>query len=233
MGRIAKTITLNPVEPAPLSFRAPSGMQTTLDVTMLQLDGSPFREDVAGQLELISRSTGRSQSYVAPASDIVNGKLRCTFLSGDLTDEQGYTLRLFGSVNGFAELIALGHVYTVATAGVQATPEDTIDNIPLVFTAGQDVQVDIALWMDAGKTTPYDLSVTTVTATLYASYGDPQALMDFTQTPIDSNEIRLTLTAAQVATLPTPCWWSLRVTTSGQVKTLAEGTVTILPEPAP
>lgn len=231
MGRILRTVALNPVEPALLSFRAPYGMQTTLDMTLHDPAGNTLNYDVAGQLQLIRRSDGRTQSYAAPATDIVNGKARVVFPAGELNDRNGYRLRLFGTVNGLAELLALGEVRITATMGPQAMPDDVIDEIPLVFTASTPVQLDVTLWQDTGKTVPYDLSVVTVGASVYPASADAVPLLDFAQQPTGPNSLRLSLTAAQVDTLPAACWWSLRVSSSGQVKTLAEGPVTVLPAP--
>lgn len=232
MGRIVKSINLNPVEPAKLSFRAPMGMHTILDINMADMRGTPLNQDVAGQLQLIARSNGRTLSYAAPATDIVNGKSRVVFPTGDLLDVNGYYLRLFGTVNGNAELMATGEVLLTSTIGPVAMPEDVIDEIPLIFTRGEDAILDIALWQDQAKETPYDLSTVTVTSNVYPSNTDAVPLYPFAQQVTGLNTIRLTLTAAQVDTLPAECWWNLRVSSSGQVKTLAEGTVTVLtPEP--
>jgi hypothetical protein len=81
------------------------------------------------------------------------------------------------------------------------------------------------------KETPYDLSVVTVTSAVYPSYTDSTPIVVFAQQVTGLNTIRLTLTAAEVDTLPAECWWNLRVSSAGQVKTLAEGTVTVVMAP--
>lgn len=232
MGRIVRSIAMNPVEPAQLSFRAPFGMQTTLEINVADFAGNQITYDIAGQMQLIGRTDARTYTYAAPASDIANGKIRVIFPANDLTDRNGYVLRLFGTVSGQAELIAVGRVMLTATQGPIAMPDDIIDSIPLVFTRGQDAVLDVALWMDQGKTTPYDLSIVTVIAATYPTSASATPLHPFTQTPTGPNTVRLTLAAALVDTLPAVSWWSLRVSSAGQVKTLAEGTVTTV-EPPP
>lgn len=231
MGRILRTVALSPVEPAWLSFRAPFGMQTTIDMTLYDATGKALNYDVAGQLQLIRRTDGRTQSYAAPAVDIANGKARVTFLTGDLSDRNGYRLRLFGTINGQAELLALGEVNITQTMGPVAMPDDVIDNVPVVFTTDTPAQMDVTLWEDAGKTVPYDLSIVTVSAAVFPSQYIMGPLATFTQAQTGPNSLRLSLSAAAVNALPNTCWWSLRVSTSGQVKTIAEGTVTVVPAP--
>ena len=232
MGRILRNITMSPVEPAQLSFQAPRGMQTILDMTLNDTAGNPLKVDVAGQLQLIRRTDGRTQSYATPATDIVNGKLRATFPEGELNDKNGYRLRLFGTVNGLAELIAIGEVRITQTMGPMAMPDDVIDEIPLTFTYATPVQLDVALWQDAYKTTPYDLTAVTVTSAVYPASANPVPLVAFTQQSTGPNTLRLSLTAAEVDALPPACWWSLRVSSAGQVKTLAEGPVSVASAPA-
>lgn len=231
MGRIVKSIALNPVEPAPLSFRAPLSMQTILDLSIFDATGKPINEDLAGQLQLISRTTGRTVSFAAPASDIANGKVRVVFDQGALQDRNGYRLRFFGTIKGIAELIATGIVYLTATQGPTTMLDDVIDQIPLIFTRGQDAVIDIGLWIDQGKETPYDLTTVTVTSAVYPDRDNAVPLYPFTQQITGPNTLRLTLAAALVDTLPDACWWNLRVSSSGQVKTLAEGPVSVVVPP--
>lgn len=232
MGRIVRNVALNPVEPAQLSFRAPYAMQTVLDITFTDYLGQTLNYDIAAQLQLISRTNGRTASYATPATDIVNGKARAVFPAGELNDRNGYHLRLFGTLNGSAELLAMGEVRLTATTGPMAMPDDIIDEIPLTFTIDTPVQIDITLWQDEAKATPYDLSVVTVIAAVYPSKIDNSVLANFGQQVTGINALRLSLPAPTVNTLPASCWWSLRVSSSGQVKTLAEGTVVVVSAPA-
>jgi hypothetical protein len=231
MGRIVRSIALNPVEPSLLSFRVPYGMQTTLDITMSDASGNVLTFDVAGQLQIIGRSDGRTTSYAAPATDIVNGKSRVTFPAGAFSDRNGYRLRLFGTIKGEAELLATGEVRVTATMGPEAMPSDIIDTIPLVFTLGQDALLDVTLWLDEGKGAPYDLSIVTVNASVYPERYSMLGIIAFTQAQTGPNSLRLSLTAAEVNALPTSCWWSLRVSSAGQLKTLAEGPVSVVSAP--
>lgn len=226
--RMTRTIAMNPVEPVPMSLRVPSGMPLTLDLQYLDVGGSPMTSDLAAQLQVTSRTSGQTWFEAAPATDIINGKARVTIRENTLTDMNGYRIRLAGTWKGEAALLALGTIRIVEAAGLQATPEDVIDDVPLYLAYNFDAGVNIRLWQDANKGAPFDLTTATITAAIYPDRNSPAQLVPFTVTPTAiPGEVMLSLTYLQVNALPPSCWWSLRASTAGGVTTLCQGTVTI------
>lgn len=228
MSTVQRAVWINPVEPAPLSLRVPSGMETRLAVSFFTQAG-PVASDLLAQLELTGRSGNTPrQFYSMPATDVVNGRARAIIPAGDLVDPNGYRLNLYGTVDGEPFLLANGKVDIIAAAGPQAVPPDVIDQIALSFERDEDVLLDVKLWTDAGKDAAYDLTAsgTVITANVYGSKGGP-ALMPFTTEVLAANEVRLTLTADQVNLLPDSCWWTLAASTAAGTTTLCEGAVTV------
>jgi len=223
---VNKTCVLNSVEPSPLSFRAPMGLDTSLNVVFYGQDGQPYPSDLGAQLQLTGRSTARTSTYFMPATDIANGRARAVIPGGDISDVNGYRLRIVGTWKGEPALLALGTLATVAAAGLETVPEDVIDTIDLNLTYGNPVTMIVKLWQDAGKNIPYDLSVVTVSASILAAQGG-SALQPFTIDGIAGNAVTLSLTAVQVDTLPAACWWDLVVSSSAGATTLAQGNVTV------
>lgn len=226
---IQRTIYLNPIEPQPLSFRAPMGMETRLNVTFFSQNGSAYGSDLGAQLQLTGRSTTRTASYLMPATDISNGRARAIIPAGDISDSNGYRLRMVGTLNGQSALLALGTVMPIAAAGLEAVPEDLIDTIDLSFDYDEKVELDVTVWQDTGKDAPYDLTDegTTLTAGVYDVKGGI-LLVPFSVSVLAANKVKLSLTVEQVNALPPSCWWSMVASTSAGATTLCEGNVTIL-----
>jgi hypothetical protein len=222
MSTVQRTVVLNQVEPALLSVRAPAQMETWLDVTFRDQRGQLYAQDLAAQLQLTGRSDDRTQTYAMPATDMVNGKARAVIPGGDLTDMNGYRLRVLGTWNQQPALLAMGVLQLIPAAGVDVQPDDVIDQIALSFGRGADDYVDVALWHDAGKSNPFDVTSLTVTAPITGTVSSA-----FGVTKIAFNEVRLTLTTAQLAALPNTNQWSLIVSSGGGQQTLAQGPLTI------
>jgi hypothetical protein len=223
---VNKAITLNTIEPAPLSFRAPMGLETRLNVTFLDQSGAPHTQDLAAQLQLTGRSSERTLYYQMPSSDVVNGKARAIIPAETLTDPNGYRLAITGTLNGEGALLATGLALSIPAAGPEAAPADLIDQIDLAFERNEDVSLDVKLWSDSGGDIPLDLTLTTISANLYSQRGGA-AIMPFTVTPIASNAVTLSLTVDQVNSLPDACWWSLAASQATGLTTLCEGNVTV------
>jgi hypothetical protein len=222
VSTVQRTIYINQIEPAMLSVRAPAQMETRLEVTFRDQRGSPLNTDLAAQLHLTSRSGDRTVSYAMPSTDMVNGKARAIIPAGDLDDMNGYRLRVLGTWKQQPWLLATGALHLIGAAGVDAQPDDVIDQIALTFARGLDDYVDVKLWHDASQTQPYDITSLTVTAPITMGTTDA-----FVVTQIAYNEVRLSLTAAQTNTLPTSCWWELIVSSGAGQQTLAQGPLTI------
>ena len=231
MGQVNRFIPLNPIEPSPMSFRAIRGVEQVLKLFYLDATGTIYRQDVTGQLEVTSIGDGTSVNYAVPATDIVNGEAMAVIPADDLGDMHGYRMRLFGSVDGLPTLIATGTIRMTDTGGLQPVPVDVVDSIDLTFVIHQAVTLYIDCWQDTGKQIPYDLTVVTVGANIYLDQNASNVLMPFTQVSVDANTVQLTLTSAQVDSLPAQCWWNLRITQAGIVSTLAEGNVIVAPAP--
>jgi len=223
---IRKTVVLSQHEPAPLSFRLPLGMDTQLILTFYQQDGNVSDTDLASQLQLTGRSTGRTAVYPLPATDVVNGRATAYIPGDDLSDPNGWRLRLLGTVNGEPMLLAVGSVMPIAASGFMDTPADVIDQINLTFDYNQPVELDVSVWKDTTKGAEYDLATTQIVARLYDMKGG-QIIMPFTVTVVDANTVRLSLTADQVNVLPASCWWDMTASTTGGATTIAQGAVSI------
>ena len=223
---VNRLLVINSVEPSSLSFRAPFGVDTRLNVQYVNHGGVAVTSDLAAQLQLTGRSNARTISYFMPAVDIANGRARATIPADDLVDPNGYRLRIVGTVNREAALLATGTVMPIASAGLEAVPDDIIDSVDLTFDYDAPVDIDITLWADAGKGSPYDMTQTTITAAVHAAKGSA-ALTPFTVTPLSANQVKLSLTVEQVNALPANCWWSLVASTSAGATTLCEGDVAI------
>lgn len=227
--KVLRTIALNPIEPAPMSLRVPAKVPLTIDFQYLTADGMSVGVDVAAQLQVTARTSGQTDVYPVPATDIVNGKARASIAKDVLQDINGYRVRLVGTVKGEAQLIALGTLRITDAAGIEETPEDIIDDVSLEMAYNFDAAISVRLWQDAGKTTPFDLTTATISAAIYSSRDQTAvALANFTVTPTAiPGEVVLQLPYAVVNTLPSGCWWSLRASTAAGTTTLCQGTVTI------
>lgn len=227
MASVARTIILNPIEPANFSLRVASGLQTSINVALFDAGGNILKQDLALQMQLTSRTKGTIKSYAMPSTDVVNGKAVAVIPKDDLTDINGYNVNLYGTIQGGAALIATGVLRLVGGPGVDQQPDDVIDDIPLSITAGAPLTLTVRLWYDTAKTIPYDLGITPVSGQIYHNPTDPVPIMTMAQTILGINEVSLALTGAQTITLPTQCWWDLRATSSSGMTTLAQGTVTV------
>jgi len=226
---IGRSISLYPtIEPAPLNMRVPLNVDVSLYLTMYTSTGvAPVNADVAGQLALTGRSSGRTQSYSLVATDIQNGKALVEIPAGDLDDKYGYNLALTGTYGGDLCVLAAGRVAMLgAVSGIEPGPIDVIDDIPLTFNRNNDVLLNVTLWASDGV--PYDLSAnaTTIAANIFTAPGGA-LLMPLNAVVVDENVVQLSLPAASVATLPDTCWWALRAGTALGITTLCQGTVTV------
>ncbi len=227
MSTVRRSCYINPIEPQMFSLRVPSEMETWIETTFFDPYGAPYRQDMACQLHLTSRSWNRTLIYAMPSIDVVNGKTRAVIPQSDLTDMNGYRLRILGTYQQQPILLAIGNLNLIGGAGMQAYPDDIVDTIDLVFTRGSPVSIDVALWYDANKTSPYDLSAATVTALILDVAGG-NTILPFTVALTGTNTVHLTLTDDQVDTLPDNAWWTLSVSQSTGQKLLAQGKVTVI-----
>jgi hypothetical protein len=227
---VQKAIYINPVEPAVLNVRAPMGMETKLDVTFYAQTGTVHNQDLGAQLQLTSRSGSQTSYYTMPAIDVANGKARALIPADFMTDTNGYRLRITGTLNSEPALLAIGTLYPLAAAGIDAVPQDLIDTIDLTLTKGRIAEVGVKLWDDEGKSDPYELDTTTISSNVYESRGGA-ILVPFAVTAVSSNEVLLTLTIEEVGALPPTCWWTLVASNSSGANTLCEGTITVREAP--
>jgi hypothetical protein len=130
-----------------------------------------------------------------PATDIVNGKARVVIPADTLTDPNGYRLRVTGTLEGEPALLAMGQVAPITGAGPEAVPQDVIDQIDLALQRNSDVVLNVRLWTDESKDVPFDMTVTTILANVYASHGGP-VLEPFTVAPISQRPARHLLVGA-------------------------------------
>jgi len=225
---VQRTIFVNAIEPQLCSMRVPAGMDCNVDLWFKRQDGSAYGIDVDAQLSLTTRSDGNTQFFSFAATDIVNGKARATIPASSLQDPNGARLRIAGTVDGEAVLLATGTLIPIDFAGVMEQPPDVIDSVPLSLSRATTTSTafTVRLWDDASKTDPYDLGTATIAATVVTV--DRTALLaTFAVTAIDSNSVQISLTPAQVAALPDSCWWLLTIGSGGGSTTLCQGPVTV------
>jgi hypothetical protein len=221
-----RDVFLNPVDPQYLALRAASGVDTKVNLHFKTASGVPLTQDVVAQLQLTSRSRNITTYLSCPAVDVVNGVARVTIPADFMTDPNGYNIRLTGTVAGEPRVLAYGVLTQIAGAGPQVEAQDVIDSIDIVLFYGQPTTITVTLWQDAGKGAPYDLSGVSVAADVRTAQSGP-VLQSFAVLGISGNAVTISLTAAQVDTLPAACWWDLVVTSSSGSTTLAQGDVSV------
>lgn len=231
MSTIIAYCYVNPIEPQPLSFRVPTGIETIIELTYFDQFDTPVTSDLLGQMELTGRTGGASIWCAVPAIDVVNGKARAVLPVNVLTDQHGYQLRLYGTFRSESILLATGIVDIIPTTDRNSglgseLPIDVIDTIDLAFERGKPVLLDVTVWSDSSGSVPLDLTQATVAATIFDAKGGT-GIMPFTATVMAANVIRLSLAAEQVDILPDNCWWTLTASGAGGLITLAEGSVTV------
>ena len=228
MSTIRKTVFVNPIEPAPLSFRCPTQIDSTLEITYYQQTGFAYSTDLDGQLRLTGRSNRVSKAYSVPAIDVANGKARAIIPAGDITDPNGHLLMLYGSVAGEAGLIARGLVWPDAQQSPVLEPIDVIDVVPIELYRSQptDSAFVIKLWDDLSKSDPYEIGGKTIAAWISDAQGGAK-LVDMAVVMTGTNTAQISLTQDQVTPLPDSCWWALSIGSVDGVTTLCEGPVTV------
>jgi len=232
MSSIHRTLVLNPVEPAPISMKFRSGLENIVEVEYLRQNGAPYNTDFGAQLYLIERTTGSVKAYILPAIDVINGRAQAYIPAGDIRDPNGYNVQIIGTVEGEPRLIARGSASVYETEALGVIPMDLIDVVDITIAYGLGASVDVALWHDVNKATPYDVLPPPVTAYVWTQMGGT-VLAAFAAEKIDRNVVRLTLTEGQVASLPAKAWWSLSVTESGGLTTLVQGEGLVTGTPLP
>jgi hypothetical protein len=135
-----RTIVLNDIEPAPLSFRQPTGVD--LDLTILFKDNKGAAVDPTGlrpQLIFIGRSTGKMGGYDVATYDAINGIGRVQMPGIAIDDMNGYSLELYQRGEAANPLdppvptgvIATGHMAVNRGAYITTGPFMPI-NVPVV-----------------------------------------------------------------------------------------------------
>lgn len=231
MSNIRRTLVLNPVEPAPISMKLRSGLENDIEIEYLRQNGAPYNTDFGAQMYLISRTSGTVMNYLLPSIDVINGRAKAYIPAGHIKDANGYNVQIIGTVEGETRLIARGAASVYETEALGIIPADMIDEIDITIAYNQDVSIDVALWKDTEKTTPYDLTGVTVTANVYNRQGG-SVIAPFSVEKIDANVVRLTLTAGQVNGIPEHAWWSLSVTAGAGLTTLVQGDVLVTGTPS-
>lgn len=230
MSTIRKAIIVNPIEPAPLSFRCPTRIDSILEVTYYKQGDPllPYSTDLDGQMRLTGRSDKCSKSYSVPAIDVANGKARAIIPAGDVNDPNGHLLTFYGSVAGAAGMIARGLVWPDAAVEPLEEPIDVIDVVPIELFRSQptDSAFIAKLWDDTGKTDPYEVGAGAIGAAIFASQGGLK-IVDMSVTLTAVNAAQISLTQAQVTPLPNDCWWVLQISSIDGITTLCEGPVTV------
>jgi hypothetical protein len=115
---VKRQIHLNPIEPAQLSMRLPYLIGGKVDFSFVNQDGSPVNVDLGSTMRVVARSSGAMTEKPVISTDISNGKAQCVFDAEELTDINGYHVRLFGTVSGETQLLALGVIQPASTVGL-------------------------------------------------------------------------------------------------------------------
>lgn len=223
--KVKRIVPINTIEPQPISMRVPAKVPLTIDFQYINMSGEPIGTDVVCQLQVSPRSGGQTQIYPVPATDVLNGKARVAIPKGELVDMNGYRIRLVGTYRSDAWLFATGTISMIESAGIDDVPEDIVDFIPITIPYNFDYGLDLKLWQDTGKETPFDLTSATITSSIYSDQDATAVLASFVIGVLGPGHIVLQLPVAVVNTLPANCWWSLKASSAAGVTTLCEGPV--------
>lgn len=94
---INRYVSLNPLEPAPLSMRAAKELPLTVNFLFrTTIADTPVNYDIGATLVLTGRSDGKELSFPATSTDVSNGKASAVIPAGALKDCNGYRVQLFG-----------------------------------------------------------------------------------------------------------------------------------------
>jgi hypothetical protein len=225
---VQRTCYINPVEPEYLGFRISQDVDTRVDFTFLDQNGTPHNEDMVVQMQLTGRSTNMTEFYSVPTIDVANGRARARIPADIRYDPNGWRLRLTGTLAQEPRVLAYGVVTALEGEGPQIQPQDVIDTVDLAFNRDEEANLNVTVWADASKSAAYDLTARGTTINAYVLTADNgSVLVQFTATVISANQVNLYLTADQVNALPDACWWSLIATTAAGFTTLCQGTVRV------
>lgn len=118
--QIRRQVVINPIEPVELSMSIPASLAATILLSFVSNAFAAINTDLKAILSLTARTSGQTTDYPAVSTDLTNGKASVTIPAGDLTDANGYRVRLFGEQPpGNKMLLALGIM-----RGVTGTPPD-------------------------------------------------------------------------------------------------------------
>lgn len=96
---VNRYLVINPIEPVPLSMRLPCDVPITVNIAFTTpVTDAPITYDLNARLQVTGRTDGKEKVYPATSTDISNGKVAAQIPEGDLTDKNGYRVRLFGDV---------------------------------------------------------------------------------------------------------------------------------------
>lgn len=228
MSLINREIYLNVYEPSPFSFRAPRGLDMTVETVTRRQDGSFYTADMEMTLQLVGRSTGTASSYAMPGVDLANGKARAFVPGGGLKDAVGYNVFVYGTLPD-AGLVLLGQGKALlyeGGVGLEPSEVDIVTSIPLTIVRGQPVLLDLKLWEDTAKQEQFVGA--SIVSNLRTSPGEG-AVMQMTVTPYGlPNQVRLSLTPEQTAAMPDVSFWDVIAISGGTSQTLLQGRVTML-----
>jgi hypothetical protein len=91
-----RSIVVNEIEPAPLSIRQPAGVQLNLVMRLANQVGvfvNPMTLNL--KLVVLERSTGRAAGYGVTTLDAVNGVCGVFIPGSDISDVNGYAVKLY------------------------------------------------------------------------------------------------------------------------------------------
>jgi hypothetical protein len=228
----------------PLELTVQSGADWTTTMAVYSYDGiTPLavddpvlemRRDRTPNSQLLAHldSSGQADGTIVIGTDLVWHLSMSAATTAQIPTGRGFW-DAFGTVSGQQLLIASGVVLVqprvtgTTTSYVPPTPPPppiVVDTQPtevdLVFPAGDDLYLDLALTEDDGS--PADLSSSSATAVVTTSTGQVLASFD---TSITDNIVHLHLAAADTQDLPASARWKCTVTAPDEVETVAAGSV--------
>lgn len=231
-----KVITLNEIEPQPLSFRAAAGLAFTLNVSVALQSGTMLDLGFAAPvvLQLAPRSGGATLTYTGVADVVGIGIVTFTLPADVLTDPNGYRLRLLAKIEGLTTLLAHGVGMmipgTESSAGAgegipSRTPSKGVFNLNI--TRNDTNTWQFTLWGDTAKTIPADLTGAIVTAQIRAAIGGTI----LTSMPCEIKDavngvVWMTLSGTSTGALPATSYWDMQISyPDGDLKTPVSGRV--------
>ena len=229
-----RTITYSGIEPAGLSWRAPAGVDVTVDILMKRQDGEAVDLGlVRPVLQVEPRSGGAGVTYAGTYDVSALGAAAFVVPGSGFKDPNGYRLSLWGVVDGVYQLLARGLAAVTpamnapSTSGAGVPTSRGIFDLNIIRNDSWTWQ--FTLWGDSAKTVPSDLTGATVTAQVRSTVGGPiLASLGVEIRDAVGGVVWMSMSGGQSGVLPATSYWDLQIAyPTGDVRTPVSGRVIV------